>query len=170
MLARLRVASRGALHNVRHITAGDAVRMQRRREGERLREAIGTQVSTTKPELSFAPKKMVLLARQIRRLSVPEAIVQMQFSKKRASYAVSKVIQVSLRQRSVELALVDAFGARAQNATNLADIRHGLSPEQLEVRTTVSPTWRAPNPLFSSEISCRARSTRLSSEKVSRAS
>merc|ERR1719440_1922007 len=112
MLARLRVASRGALHNVRHITAGDAVRMQRRREGERLREAIGTQVSTTKPELSFAPKKMVLLARQIRRLSVPEAIVQMQFSKKRASYAVSKVIQ---------------------NATNLADIRHGLSPEQLEI-------------------------------------
>ena len=78
----------------RHITAGDAVRLQRQREAARLRETIGPQVSTTKPELNFAPKKMVLLARQIRRLSVPEALIQMQFSKKRASYSVSKVIQV----------------------------------------------------------------------------
>ena len=128
MLARLRVASRVALHNVRHITAGDAVRMQRRREGERLREAIGTQVSTTKPELSFAPKKMVLLARQIRRLSVPEAIVQMQFSKKRASYAVSKVIQVSARQEVEPRASCDALGARAHRMRQTSRIFGMVSP------------------------------------------
>ena len=69
------------------------------REAERLREAIGPQVSTTKPEMKIAPKKMVLLARQIRRLPVNEAMIQMQFSKKRASYAVSKVIQVRRGRR-----------------------------------------------------------------------
>ncbi len=69
-------------------------------------------VRTMKKEIRVSPRKLGLLAAQIRGLPAPEALVQMQFSPKRKAAIVKKTIQ---------------------NAINLADINYGIEPSKLKV-------------------------------------
>ncbi|ETV74614.1 hypothetical protein H257_10749 [Aphanomyces astaci] len=69
-------------------------------------------VKTVKKEIRQSPRKLSYLAQQIRGLTAPEALIQMQFSQKRKSTIVKKTIQ---------------------NAVNLADIYYGIEPSALKV-------------------------------------
>ncbi|KAF0695382.1 Aste57867_13816 [Aphanomyces stellatus] len=69
-------------------------------------------VRTMKKEIRVSPRKLGLLAQQIRGLTAPEALTQMEFSPKRKSTIVKKTIQ---------------------NAVNLADIYYGIDPAALKV-------------------------------------
>ncbi|RHY34400.1 hypothetical protein DYB32_000957 [Aphanomyces invadans] len=69
-------------------------------------------VKTVKKEIRVSPRKLSMLAQQIRGLTAPEALVQMQFSPKRKSTIVKKTIQ---------------------NAVNLADIYYGIEPSALKI-------------------------------------
>jgi ribosomal protein L22 len=79
----------------RWITAGEAVRLQRKKVADKLARYNGRMVESSQKELPFSPKRVNLLARQIRRLTVEEALVQMQFSNKRPAEKVHKAISVS---------------------------------------------------------------------------
>ncbi|CAK4074547.1 unnamed protein product [Aphanomyces euteiches] len=69
-------------------------------------------VQTMKKEIRTSPRKLTLLAQQIRGLTATEALTQMQFSPKRKAAVVKKTIQ---------------------NAVNLADIYYGIEPSALKV-------------------------------------
>ncbi|OQR98787.1 hypothetical protein ACHHYP_07842 [Achlya hypogyna] len=69
-------------------------------------------VRTMKKEIRVSPRKLSLLAQQIRGLPVEEALTQMTFSPKRKAAIVKKTVQ---------------------NAINLADINYGIEPTNLKV-------------------------------------
>ncbi|KDO35583.1 hypothetical protein SPRG_00425 [Saprolegnia parasitica CBS 223.65] len=69
-------------------------------------------VRTMKKEIRVSPRKLTLLAQQIRGLPAEEALTQMHFSPKRKAAIVKKTVQ---------------------NAINLADINFGIEPSNLKV-------------------------------------
>ncbi|OQR92823.1 hypothetical protein THRCLA_08608 [Thraustotheca clavata] len=69
-------------------------------------------VKTMKKEIRVSPRKLTLLAQQIRGLPAEEALVQMQYSPKRKAAIVKKTVQ---------------------NAINLADINYGIEPSNLKI-------------------------------------
>ena len=71
-------------------------------------------VSATKKNIRVSPWKLNLLAKQVRRMRVQDARLQLKFSVKRKAGLVDDVIR---------------------KTANLADIRYNLKPEQLEVLT-----------------------------------
>ncbi|CAM9097917.1 unnamed protein product [Pylaiella littoralis] len=83
-------------------------------EGSKRRAAEGglREVSTRLKEIRVSPWSLNLLAKLVRGLPVVEASAQLQFCKKKHTTTVSKAIQ---------------------NALNLADMRYGLSAEEMEV-------------------------------------